>query len=67
MFLYLPVARERARRVVGDAVWDKLSPEAQTSAIADEVRLIEAEHAAPAPNPKSQAEARELPRGASRR
>ena len=36
----LTVARDRAREVVGDGVWEKLSATAQANAIREELRLM---------------------------
>jgi hypothetical protein len=41
----LLIATKRARELVGDGVWVKLSDKARTNAIRDELRAIEAEHA----------------------
>ena len=38
-------AHARAREVVGDSVWDKLSDNAQANAIKDELRGLNAEDA----------------------
>jgi hypothetical protein len=40
------IATRRARELVGDGVWVKLSDKARTNAIRYELRTIEAEHAA---------------------
>jgi hypothetical protein len=42
----LLLAMKRAREVVGDSVWVKLSDKVRTNAIREELRIIEAEHAA---------------------
>jgi hypothetical protein len=41
-------AHARARKVVGESVWDKLSENAQANAINDEMRIIDAENTASA-------------------
>jgi hypothetical protein len=42
----LLLATKRAREVVGDGVWAKLSDRARKNAIRDELRIISAERAA---------------------
>ena len=42
----LKTAHARARKVVGESVWDKLSESAQASAINEEMRRLDAENAA---------------------
>jgi len=44
----LTVARDRARNVVGDSVWEKLSETARTNGIKEELRLMAVERDAAA-------------------